>query len=426
MRTLEFGQEVGIDIFNLYTVDRSKVVVMSIVDLASGYHVVRRVDSKKSQSYARLFLDAWSSWAGKPNRLVVDQERGFLKNFVEEMEKHGILAHYVAGQAHWQNGSVERQNGWFRSIWEKVVEERSIYQEDVDWALMEVCHAKNILRRNHGYSPSQWVFGGEPRTGDPSLDGDEDDLHPPTTTPDSLWTRRNEIRLSARKAFVISQAEDTTKRALQGRPRVQRGDFRAGDWVYVYRKTKVAGGAARARQDAGEWIGPGVLVGQEGDNFWVSRGGRCLLRAREHIRPAESEELGSMFQTRVMKEDLLRLMQNLERDDADEDLFLDATYHTPAAPHPGRRRERDADDAPARRMKVKGPLRERKRKEPEGLSEVVDDEGNAEAAELAGDGKQRSEHYAEVAPYPDHALMAEKGMDRLTKGQQVKQDKEIR
>ena len=164
-----------------------------------------------------------------------------------------------------------------------------------------------MQRTPYGYSPSQWVFGGEPRTGDPSLDGDEDDLQPLTATPTTEWVRRQEIRVAAR-------------RALQGRPRVQRGDFQTGDWVYVYRKTKVAGGAARARQDAGEWIGPGVLVGQEGDNFWVSRGGRCMLCAREHLRHAESEELGSLFQTKVMKEDLLRLIQNIDRDDGDEDL----------------------------------------------------------------------------------------------------------
>ena len=145
VRSLDFGQEVGIDVFNLYTVDKEKHVVMSMLDLASGYHVVRRIDSKKSDSYARLFVDAWPNWAGKPNRLVVDQERGFMKVFTDEMERHGIHAHYIAGQAHWQNGAVERQNGWFRSIWEKVVDERSVYAEDADWTLMEVCHAKNTL-----------------------------------------------------------------------------------------------------------------------------------------------------------------------------------------------------------------------------------------------------------------------------------------
>ena len=407
VRSLDFGQEVGMDIFNLYAVEKEKLVVMSILDLASGYHVVRKIHGKKSDNYAKLFLEAWASWAGKPNRLVVDQERGFMKVFTDEMEKNGINSHYIAGQAHWQNGMVERQNGWFRSIWEKVVEDKSVYALEAEWALMEVCHAKNTLRRVHGYSPSQWVFGGEPRTGDPALDGDEDDLQPPTTTPTTEWVRRQEIRVEARRAFLTTQGEDTMKRALQGRPRVQHGDFQAGDWVYLFRKTKVPGGAARARQDAGEWIGPGIIVGQEGGNFWVSRGGRCLLCAREHLRQAESEELGSLFQTRTMKEDLLRLIQNLDRDDGDEDLYLDAT----AAEAPGAKgtlRRRDYDDAPARRLRAKQPLRDRKRKLPQGDEGRPEGEGSADEDEVRG---------------ASSTLMAERGM---TKAQQVKLDKEIK
>ena len=414
VRTLDFGQEVGLDIFNLYTVDKEKLVVMSILDLASGYHVVRKIYGKKSEHYAKLFLEAWASWAGRPNRLVVDQERGFMKTFTDEMERHGIHAHYIAGQAHWQNGMVERQNGWFRSIWEKVVDEKSIYATEAEWTLMEVCHAKNTLRRSHGYSPSQWVFGGEPRTGDPSLDGDEDDLQPLTTTPTTEWVRRQEIRVSARKAFVVTQAEDTMKRALQGRPRVQHGDFHTGDWVYVYRKTKVPGGAARQRQDAGEWIGPGVLVGQEGDNFWVSRGGRCMLCAREHLRQAESEEVGSLLQTRVMKEDMLRLIQNLDRDDGDEDIYLDAV--PPAAGGHGRGtvRHRDQDDdAPHRRLRFKQAMQERKRK---GLP--MDEDAAEEHASDGAGGDRR-----DLSQAASSAMVAERG---LTKAQQGKLDKEIK
>ena len=410
VRSLDFGQEVGVDIFNLYTVDKEKLVVMSMIDMASGYHVVKKIYGKKSDHYARLFLDAWASWAGKPNRLIVDQESGFMKTFTDEMEKNGIHTYYIAGQAHWQNGVVERQNGWFRSIWEKVVDEKSVYALEADWALMEVCHAKNTLRRVHGYSPSQWVFGGEPRTGDPSLDGDEDDLQPLTAPPTAEWVRRQEIRVSARRSFLTTQAEDTMKRALHGRPRVQHGDFRTGDWVCVYRKNKVPGGAARSRQDAGEWTGPGVLVGQEGDNFWVSRGGRCLLCAREHLRQAESEELGSLFQARTMKEDLLRLIQNIDRDDGDEDIYLDATAHEASASR-GTLRRRDDDDAPDRRLRAKQALRDRKRKQPQ--------DGGGQRPGEPGDGEASGGEDRGVSS----AMMAERG---LTKAQQGKLDKEIR
>ena len=76
-----------------------------------------------------------------------EDQRGFMKTITDEMEKSGIHTYYIAGQAHWQNGVVERQNGWFRSIWEKVVEDKSVYALEAEWALMEVCHAKNTLRQ---------------------------------------------------------------------------------------------------------------------------------------------------------------------------------------------------------------------------------------------------------------------------------------
>ena len=86
---------------------------------------------------------------------------------------------------------------------------------------------------------------------------------------------------------------------------------------------KMAGGVARKRQNMGEWIGPGVIVGQEGKNFWVSRGGRCLLCAREHLRLAESEELGGTLQAKAVRSDLIRLIEGMEADD--EEVFADAT-----------------------------------------------------------------------------------------------------
>lgn len=76
-----------------------------------------------------------------------------------------------------------------------------------------------------------------------------------------------------------------------GRPRTS-NQFEVGDYVYIYRVDKTAGGKARVRQNIGEWIGPGLIVGKEGASYWVSRGGRCLLCAAEHLlKVKNSEEL---------------------------------------------------------------------------------------------------------------------------------------
>ena len=83
---------------------------MSVVDYGCGYHLVRRIEGKKSADYVKTFTEMWLSWAGVPQRIVVDQERGLTKDFADEMERKGACLHYVAGQAHWQSGIVERQD----------------------------------------------------------------------------------------------------------------------------------------------------------------------------------------------------------------------------------------------------------------------------------------------------------------------------
>eukprot|EP00435_Cladocopium_sp_Y103_P026720 s1126_g6.t1 len=248
-----------------------------------------------------------------------------MKEFTENLEQHGIKVEYVAGQAHWKNGPVERQNSWFRSTWQKTIDHMAITDDEAEWTLAQVCQAKNSLRRKHGYSPSQWVFGSQPRCGDGVIDEDpelmiKDEL----LTPGLERERHEAIRHAAREAFIKSQADSAVRRALQGRPRAIKTNFAPGDWVYIFRKSKNTGGAARIKQDAGEWIGPGTIVGVEGDSFWVSRGGRCLLCAREHLRPAESEELGMLLQAKVMQEDLLQLVHHLDEDGDNDDIFADA------------------------------------------------------------------------------------------------------
>ena len=322
---LDFNHEVGVDTFVLYTPDKTKLNVMSILDVASGYHVVKLLTGRSSPDLGQAFIDGWISWAGVPHRVLVDQERGLMKDFTSMLEEKGVKVNYIAGQAHWKNGPVERQNHWFRVIWDKTIDHAAITDDDVEWTLAQVAHAKNTMRRKHGYSPSQWVFGSEPRIGKSIIDEDEQlNIHEQLVTPDDAKVRQDQIRQAAREAFTKSQADSALQRALLGRPRTSK-DFSQGDWVYIYRKSKNAGGAARLRQGASEWIGPGTIVGVEGDSFWVSRGGRCLLCAREHLRHAESEELGMLFQAKNMKEDLMQLVNKLDADSEDESMFLEAT-----------------------------------------------------------------------------------------------------
>ena len=174
---MDFNDEIAVDIFYLYDHGKIKRSILSVMDLASGYHVCRKIQSKLSKDLAESVRQLWE-WAGMPKRLVCDQERGFQKDFVDEMENRGIQVKYIAGQAHWQLGQLERQQGWMRTVWEKVVE--SVDYQEADWALLQVAQAKNHLRRRHGYSPAQWALGVQPRMEDGLAEGEAEPL--PTDT----------------------------------------------------------------------------------------------------------------------------------------------------------------------------------------------------------------------------------------------------
>ena len=388
-KPLDFNQEVALDTLHLYDQDGNKITVLSMLDLASGYHLVARPTGRTSEELADVFLSAWVSWAGPPQNVTVDQERGFMHNFTDKLEGIGCTLAYTAGQAHWKQGAVERQGQWYRHIWEKVCQHKMMEADDIDFTLAEVAAAKNRLRRVHGFSPSQWLFGTEFNVGDPMLDEDlrlhqRQELQPPGAE----WQRRQKIRQTAREEFIRSQAHSGLQRAVLGRPRVRHEGFEAGDFVYIYRVDKTAKGVARSRQNAGEWIGPGIIVGKEGNlSYWVSRGGRCLLCAEEHLRLAESEELGAAFQTKALKDDLQKLITNMEEDNPE--IFADATGSVSIPPRTEQR-------VPEKRMKTKGP------------ANMVDVEVNEEVNPEAGQ--------------PSEALAVH---HRIPKALQKQKDKEI-
>ncbi len=234
-RPMEFNQEVCLDTLNLLDSEKKKVEVLSIVDTATGYHVVKKIRGRKSADLLADFTDAWLTWAGPPLKVTCDQERGFIKDFVDGLEMVGIQVRFIAGQAHWQQGIVERQGQWYRAIWDRTIAHSQPLPHEIEYTLAMVSAAKNNLRRKHGYSPAQWLFGAEPRLGDAMLDEDanlytKEELR----SPNEVWRRRQAIRLAAREAFMQTQADDALKRALLGRPRADQEIYEQGDYVYIF------------------------------------------------------------------------------------------------------------------------------------------------------------------------------------------------
>ena len=202
---------------------------------------------------------------------------------------------------------VERHGYGYQEILQRVIHEKSITKDDMYMAVQAVNTAKNELRRRHGFSPSQAVFGKDPKSPEELDTGVDEERFLEIMSGDQRRQREVSIRASARMAFFRTQVDSRFRRGMIQRARVKRGGYAVGELVCFYRIEKIA-------TKRGQWRGPGTIIGHEGGNWWVSLGGRCHLVAEEHLRPATSEELGELFSTRVARDDLERLLE-LDPDD---------------------------------------------------------------------------------------------------------------
>ena len=332
-----FNDCVGGDILYVHDVNDKKHTFLNIVDWGTTYQVVVRLPGTKAEHLEKAFNDSWLVPFGPPKSVSLDLEGGLQKGISRLCDWHNIRVQHVAAQAHWQAGITERHGAWWKNIWERVVHERSVDEGEVEVAATCVSAAKNELRRRCGHSPVSWVFGREPRGPEELVDPDCGQRIPWETSDDSKFQRLTALRTSARVAFHHSQNDDRLRRALLQRARTTSRPYSVGEPVHFWYKPK-----DRRR---GRWAGPGVIVGQEGGNFWVSRNGRCRLTAPEHLRPSGPEEVGELLAMKQTREQVDKLLQaDLDDDEAydtdgmvsggeqEEDLLVDYEPSLPGDP----------------------------------------------------------------------------------------------
>lgn len=196
---LDFNQVVAADIIWVDSMTTSNFPLLNVVDLASTYQVVIPLPGTKSEEVALAFIQGWTNWAGTPKHLLVDLDSAFKDRFLEMADNRSIRVRCSAGQAHWQNGVCERHGKTWKGIWDKLVEEEIITDDELEEAVAATSNAKNQLRNRSGYSPRQWVFGA----------------------PDEKMSRSHVIRMGARAAYFQYHAKQSVDEALHHRPRVE-------------------------------------------------------------------------------------------------------------------------------------------------------------------------------------------------------------
>eukprot|EP00913_Durusdinium_trenchii_P017481 g16427.t1 len=303
---LDFNEAIAADILWVDTIDAKNKPCLNIVDLASTYQVVVPLRSTKSEEVAQAFINGWISWAGAPKHLLVDLDSAFKDKFLSMLDQRSITVRCAAGQAHWQNGVAERHGGSWKLIYAKLSEDHLITEEELPEAVAACNDAKNSLRNRSGYSPRQWVFGAQARTVGDLFDGDQELAANHAASADAKFSRSQVIRNGARVAFFRCQTKEALQRAINHRPRVEGRNYDPGELVYYFREVR----QGKSKKPTASWCGPAVVIGREGQNYWLARGGRCLLVAPEHLREACHEEVSEMLRLKLAMKEVQDLIKS--------------------------------------------------------------------------------------------------------------------
>ena len=289
----QFNQKVGIDIFFIQGCDHKSHMVLSMVDFATSFHVMRLIEHRSPQEVSAVFFEAWIGVFGPPGELMFDQGNEFRTEFEYLLERCAVLAKVIPVETHWHGGVVERQGSTAKTIIRRLIDFHSVSTiDDLRHVLQEAASAKNSLSRQNGFSPQQWVYGYDNALPGSVLDRPDDlAVHDHLQT-GGLFARKLNLRETARITWLQLDNSNRIRRAILQRPRQQRETFLPGETVYFYHLQQ-AGRPNQPRTDNPQcWHGPAVVVTQQGSGtLWLSWR-RTLLRIPvENVRPATEEEV---------------------------------------------------------------------------------------------------------------------------------------
>ena len=277
----QFNQIVGLDLFWIRDSQDNQHVVLSVVDQASTYHVLRLIPEKSSSTVATAFAEAWVTPFGSPHVIYVDQGKEFDGCFSVLSEFLGSFVSVIPLESSWKNGITERHGGIAKQIVYKLIQQHSASTpQEVSRCLAETAQAKNSLARVHGYSPVQWVLGQEPSVPHSVLDSPHQLAVHDHICRGGEFAIQASIREAARLCWIQLDNSDRYRRAILRHPRLQKQVFFPGEQVFFYQESQ------------GGWRGPAVVVAEQSNRIlWISYRKALLKLSVEHVRSATSEEI---------------------------------------------------------------------------------------------------------------------------------------
>lgn len=288
-RVTNFNQRIGVDVKYLrgWAVNQ-KIPAINIVDYASSFQIMVPIFKKEtSEQIRQVIQDRWISWAGTPDEIVMDPAKPNIREaLVRPTELSGSIVHITAADAHHQLGKVEVHGGWFGHVLDRILQEQSPANAAQWMECVHAAHCKNELIQVYGHTPSQFVFGRNPKIPENLLDEPLEVVPATASLMEESYARRVAVRQAARRAVVELQDSKALRLALAARPRHQ-PEFVPGSYVAYWRSQKWQQGTL---DNQGRWHGPAIVLGKIGRNLIVCHKKQLLRVAPEQLRMATQEE----------------------------------------------------------------------------------------------------------------------------------------
>ncbi|CAE7177640.1 unnamed protein product [Symbiodinium microadriaticum] len=314
-----FNSKVMLDFVYLHDAKGDGHNFLHVLEPNGNYNLFQPVESRQPEHVFEKFCDMWASWAGFPEMIFADQDGAFEGVFAEKMKNVGTDIDHNAGEAHWQTGAVEAYNRAFRYVAARLVDEHQL-EGEIDMKLLgaQVSASLNDKVRTCGCSPNEWLFGRSPKKPTDLLSPDGKLQALQGLDLDQELRRRHYVRAQADSRIAEFMVNDALRKAVLRLDHPGRDSYEP-ELVAFWREAKTRRDAKtkKVRRLPAAWFRGTVIGPHKGDhsqsNYWIASAGRCILAAKEQMRPAYGTELW-----RIQDEVLQGILDNPPEDYVDE------------------------------------------------------------------------------------------------------------
>ena len=274
--TPELFEVVGTDIFEFEHCDKKHKLILWR-DRASGYVYVEQLEEYKGSWEPKTHhvvssLIRWLMINPSPKWIISDAGTVFTsEEFLTFAGRSGIGVLTAPAEAHWMMGAEEGCINVLKTSVKRLMKEETGL--DVAQAFALAAHGHNNTIGTTGFSPFQWIRGGNVPQ-EERLAG---------LDPRKMFGGLLRLKEKARIAYEMEHAKYKLSKLGNA---VGRGamSYRPGALVMVWRQRM------RPGKVSGHWTGPARVLLQEGSTLWLANGASLIKAKTSQVRGCSKRE----------------------------------------------------------------------------------------------------------------------------------------